>query len=1035
MASLTDKAILSGADNHPPMLEKDMYDSWKSRMELYMLNRQLGRMILESVEHGPLLWPTIKEDGVTRLKKYSELSAAKAIQADCDAKATNIILQALPPEIYALQQASTYQTSPYATSYHTPQFVSQGPSSSTHSISYPVTDTSSLVNHNAYMASSSAPQIDYAPMVQHSSEYSPPETGLLGRQNFMSAGSSRPFTSGSGGAPGKQRVIMCYNCKGEGHMSKQCTKPKRKRDAEWFKDNILLVQAQANGQVLQEEELEFLADPRTAESLSNQTVITNNAAYQADDLDAYDSDCDEINSAKIALMANLSHCGSDNLVEALGFQNPCYLKKAQQLKPKLYDGRVIENSDAVVIPDTEETLMLAEKIKERTTTTAITDGTLGFEHTKACFCDDIIPFMKALKKLFTSFDQCLIDEVTEVQNVFKQIELAIEQHREEKNKFQNKMENILQENDRLLTQALSVENLNVVVHDNMKSDCLNVDVCTHCVTIESKLKKDFIKKECYETLLQQYHTLEKHCISLEVHNQFKKEIFQKNTLSSSESAPNFAEFFEINELKAQAQVKDTVILQLKEKLHSLKALKEQLNKLKCKAVLTEAVSLNPIDHDLLKVDVAPLVPKLRKNRTAHTDYIRHTQDEAAILREIIESERLLSPLNTSLDYASCAIGKRTKKTHKPKSKDTNQEKLYLLHMDLCGPIHIESVNGKKYILVIVDDYSRFTWVKFLRSKDETLTFIIKFLKMIQVRLNVLVRQWVIERRNRTLIEATRTMLIYAQAPLFLWAEAVVTACFTQNRSIICLRHGKTPYELLHSKLPDLSFFHVFGALCYPTNDSENLGKLQPKADIGIFIGYAPTKKSFRIYNRRTKRIVETIHVDFDELTAMASEQSSSGPALNDMTPGTISLGLVRTSSSSTSYVPPSRNDRDLLFQPMFDELLNPPPSVVNQAPEVIAPITKVILQVDVDSTSSPSSTTVDQDAPSPSKSLTPTEIQSSVIPQDVGDDNLDMEVAHIGNDLLLGVPILEATSAQSSSTASPQSIVQPNHPMTHHNSK
>nr|GFB92000.1 hypothetical protein [Tanacetum cinerariifolium] len=239
------------------------------------------------------------------------------------------------------------------------------------------------------------------------------------------------------------------------------------------------------------------------------------------------------------------------------------------------------------------------------------------------------------------------------------------------------------------------------------------------------------------------------------------------------------------------------------------------------------------------------------------------------------------------------------------------------------------------------------------------------------------------------------------------AGVVATACFTQNRSIIRLRHGKTPYELLHSKLPDLSFFHVFGALCYQTNDSENLGKLQPKADIGIFIGYAPTKKAFRIYNRRTRRIVETIHVDFDELTAMASEQSSSGPALNDMTPGTISSGLMRTSSSSTSYVPPSRNEWDLLFQPMFDELLNPPPSVVNQALEVIASITEVILQVDADSTRSPSSTTVDQDAPSPSKSLTPTEIQSSVIPQDVGDDNLDMEVAHMGNDPLLGVPIPE----------------------------
>nr|GFC45363.1 hypothetical protein [Tanacetum cinerariifolium] len=121
--------------------------------------------------------------------------------------------------------------------------------------------------------------------------------------------------------------------------------------------------------------------------------------------------------------------------------------------------------------------------------------------------------------------------------------------------------------------------------------------------------------------------------------------------------------------------------------------------------------------------------------------------------------------------SACVMGKSTRKTHKPKFEDTNQEKLYLLYMDLCRPMCLESVNGKKYILVIVDDYSLFTWVKFLRSKDETSDFIIKFLKMIQ-------QNGVVERRNRTLIEAARTMLIFAQAPLFLWAEAMATTCFT-----------------------------------------------------------------------------------------------------------------------------------------------------------------------------------------------------------------------------------------------------------------
>ncbi|GJU42429.1 retrovirus-related pol polyprotein from transposon TNT 1-94 [Tanacetum coccineum] len=186
-------------------------------------------------------------------------------------------------------------------------------------------------------------------------------------------------------------------------------------------------------------------------------------------------------------------------------------------------------------------------------------------------------------------------------------------------------------------------------------------------------------------------------------------------------------------------------------------------------------------------------------------------------------------------YSACAMGKSKKEPHKPKSEDTNQEKLYLLHMDLCGPMRVASVNGKKYILVIVDDYSRFIWVKCLRSKDEAPDLIIKFLKMIQtigISHETSVarspqQNGVVERHNFMLIEVARTMLIYTKASLFLWAEAVATACYTQNLSIVLLRHGKTPYELLHDKLPDLAFFHVFCALCYPTNDSENLDAPSP----------------------------------------------------------------------------------------------------------------------------------------------------------------------------------------------------------------
>nr|GEZ21872.1 hypothetical protein [Tanacetum cinerariifolium] len=295
----------------------------------------------------------------------------------------------------------------------------------------------------------------------------------------------------------------------------------------------------------------------------------------------------------------------------------------------------------------------------------------------------------------------------ELSKVSMQMKLAVEQHREEKNKFQNKIKNVLQENDRLLTQALSVKIMNVVVHDNVKSACLNIDVCAHCVTIESELKKDFIKKECYETLLQKYHTLEKHCISLEVNNQLKKEIFQRNMVSSSESASTFAELFEINDLKDQAQAKDTVILKLKEKLRSLNA---DVNERNVKREVEEIETLNiKLDHKSLgkslgdnnsqrtvKQAQRQSVPKLRKNRTTHTDYIRHTQEEAATLREIVKSERLLSPLNTSLDYALAVTPKNKAKQIRPTEQLTKLGKTTVTtppSANLDSNIHVLSSTG------------------------------------------------------------------------------------------------------------------------------------------------------------------------------------------------------------------------------------------------------------------------------------------------------------------------------------------------------
>nr|GFA74081.1 retrovirus-related Pol polyprotein from transposon TNT 1-94 [Tanacetum cinerariifolium] len=312
---------------------------------------------------------------------------------------------------------------------------------------------------------------------------------------------------------------------------------------------------------------------------------------------------------------------------------------------------------------------------------------------------------------------------------------------------------------------------------------------------------------------------------------------------------------------------------------------------------------------------------------------------------------------------SCEQGKSKRASHPLKPVPNSRQRLHLIHMDLCGPMRIASINGKRYVLVIVDDYSCYTWVHFLRSKDEAPEVIKTFLKRITVLLqssviiiridngtkfkNQVLKQYfdsvgishqmsfirtpqqnrVVERKNRTLVEAARTMLIFSRAPLFLWAKAIANACFTQNRSIIHRHFNKTPYELINGKKPDISFLHVFGALCYPKNDREDIGKLGAKCDIGFFIGYSADSCAYRIYNRRTKKMMETMNVSFDEISTMAFGQCSSKPGLQIMTSGQISSGLDLTYAPSTiTTQQPSEGESDLLFEAMYDDYIGGQPS-------------------------------------------------------------------------------------------------------------
>ncbi|GJS49693.1 hypothetical protein Tco_0599814 [Tanacetum coccineum] len=361
-----------------------------SAVELYMMNRPHGRMILASVEKGPLVWPTITVDGVTRPKEYTELTPTETIQADCDIKAINIILQGLPTKIYALQfQVKTKflntlpaEWSKFITDVklvkdlHTTNVdqihahfeqherhanevrlmhkrnsdplalvvshqMTQSPYQS-HQHSYQNSQHKQFVSpyQSSYQPKSKFPQLDSGLTIPVFKNGDDPIDAINHVMSFLSVvvTSRYPTTNNQLRNSSNLRQQATINdgrvtvqpiqgrqisyAAGEGTLvPKQCTKPRRKRDDSWFKDKVLLVQAQASGQILHEEELAFLTDTRIPKAQATQTVITHNAAYQADDLDAYALIVLYLNTTKVALMANFIHYGSGCSCEVLNHDN------------------------------------------------------------------------------------------------------------------------------------------------------------------------------------------------------------------------------------------------------------------------------------------------------------------------------------------------------------------------------------------------------------------------------------------------------------------------------------------------------------------------------------------------------------------------------------------------------------------------------------------------------------------------------------------------------------------------------------------
>ncbi|GJU70747.1 putative ribonuclease H-like domain-containing protein [Tanacetum coccineum] len=290
---------------------------------------------------------------------------------------------------------------------------------------------------------------------------------------------------------------------------------------------------------------------------------------------------------------------------------------------------------------------------------------------------------------------------------------------------------------------------------------------------------------------------------------------------------------------------------------------------------------------------------------------------------------------------ACLKGKQHRASCKSKVLNPITKPLFMLHMDLFGPTFVSSLMHKKYCLVVTDDYSRFTWVFFLATKDETSEILKNFIKEIENLVDKKVKiircdngtefknkvmddfcrekgirreysvartpqhNGVTKRRNRTLIEAARTMLADSKLPTTFWAKAVSTACYVQNRVLVVKPHNKTPYELFRGLKPALNFMRPFGCHVTILNTLDNLGKFNGKSDEGFFVGYSLSNKAFRVYNTRTRRVEENLHIGFLENKSMI--EGNGLKWLFDIDSLTQSINYVRVAADASYFDSPSKD--------------------------------------------------------------------------------------------------------------------------------
>ncbi|GJT43387.1 retrovirus-related pol polyprotein from transposon TNT 1-94 [Tanacetum coccineum] len=759
-----------------------------------------GEMLRDSVEHGPYKFKseiTVKDtDGVTdirRAERIKDLKGDDKLRYDSDIKAPGesihsyyLIFAKLINDMNMIPMSMTpMQINTKFVNHLQPEWsrfvMAAKQARNLHSVN--VDQMYAFLKHNKRDAKEvlEMRQRFPEPLALLANTYNPPPSYNMYRSKFPPTNNQLRTSSN----PRTQATIQ------NGQVTVQNV-----QGANQPRDKMLLAQAQEAGAVLDEEHQDFLADSLEETNDCEDLQLQATTNFKADHVDAYDSDCDDEATANAIFMENLSHVGSlnDDTVaprydsDTL-FEVPQYdtYHDSDMLNSNIQELGYIEN----IISNNES----YDELKGNNDVISYTDYMLTIGNNK----DNYVPPLVQKNDMMLSVIEQMKSQVEKCNKVNQDSKSEIESLTSELERYKDRV--------RVLGYAV---------------------------------KDDHSKQEAYLSQTRMRYSIAKSSLIRAHINIYGHPFnppnfsFVRNSVISEQSSWNFRFLGLGHNLFSVGQFCDS-------------NLEVAFRKHTCFARNLEGVDLLLGSRgsnlytismaDMMKSSPICLLSKASKTKS----WLWHCR---------------LSHLNFGMSN-----GNSKKESHPHKPEPSTNEKLQMLHMDLYRLMRVESINKKRYILVIVDDYSRFTWVKFLRTKDEAPEIIIKFFKQAQVSLNTTVRylriengteflnqtlrnytddvgithntstartpqqNGVVERRNRTLVEAARTMLIFSKSLLFLWAEAVATTCYTQNRSLIHTCYNKTPYELLRDRKPELKHLHIFGALCYPTNDFEDIRKL------------------------------------------------------------------------------------------------------------------------------------------------------------------------------------------------------------------